>query len=118
MYDYENEYEAKDFTIEVLESVSRICQVNTSEYLIDIDYDEDLKQSVETIDTKDVDWIQEYTSKHYTVLELINELKMLIDEKLSNKDISIRDRDKYISMRKDCEDWKQTEIIVDKIQPI
>lgn len=95
-----NQIEPKErrFQVEATETLVRRTYVHTSDYNSVFGRDED--GTFENIDTTDTDWYKVYISEHYTMEELLKELKDLAIEKYAQT----KDR-KYKLIAESCQEY-------------
>ena len=70
----ENEY--KDFEVEVSYLIRKRCNVNTDDYAMELD---DFEREA-FINTELTDWKTAYEESHYTINELLDELRRYVEK--------------------------------------
>lgn len=92
----------EEFEITVSQSLSKTVTVFTSNYNLEVDYDED--GCYKNCDTSDTPWEDVYAEDHYTPLQLIGFLKRLLE---GDEPISDNLRKHLIE---ECDNWCEDEL--------
>ena len=75
------------------------------------DWDDEFGKCV-SADTYDTDWTGEYSSQEYTVLELIDKLKLYVEEDIKNTAINPGKRRELQRLLTACDGWEQVDLEV------
>jgi hypothetical protein len=96
------DYPEEEFEITVSQTLSKTVTVFTSNYNLEVDYDED--GCYRNCDTSDTNWQEVYEEDYHTPLQLIGFLKRLLE---GNEPISDSLKKQLI---KECENWCEDEL--------
>lgn len=100
-----NDYPYMDFDVKVSFTLEKECKVNTDDYLVE--HDDFQKES--WINTDFTDWETEYDNSHYTITEMLNELRKYIENEMRMVEpCSGRGRE-LKRMLEDCQGWELVE---------
>lgn len=88
----------------ITETISRRVILSTTDYIEEEDF----------IDTSDTDWTGEYSSQEYTVLELIDKLKLYVEEDIKNTAINSGKGRELQRLLSACNGWEQVELNVEE----
>lgn len=102
----------KEATFDVLisQTLSRSTTVSTSDYSIEVDRDED--GYCESIDTSETNWKFAYEEQRMTPLELIGELKSLLEKTLPDPITHSKDYKRAKYLIEECEGWVEDDFEV------
>lgn len=95
-----------DFDVDVTVTLSNSTTVTTNDYMPDVDEEDGRVYQ----DTSDTDWENAYKKSCYTIPQMLEELKVLLEEKLA--DPNCKKKTKYKQMLEDCKGWTVEEIEV------
>lgn len=95
-----------DFDVDVSVTLSNSTTVTTNDYMPDVDEEDGRVYQ----DTSDTDWENAYKKSCYTIPQMLEELKVLLEEKLA--DHNCKKKTKYKQMLEDCKGWTVEEIEV------
>lgn len=94
----------KDFDVDVSVTLEKTCKVNTDDYLVECD--DFFEES--WINTNDTDWEKEYENNHYTITEMLDELRKYIEKEMCMvAPCSGRGRE-LKRLYNDCQGWELT----------
>jgi hypothetical protein len=88
-----------DFDVDVSVTLSNSTTVTTNDYMPDVDEEDGRVYQ----DTSDTDWENAYKKSCYTIPQMLEELKVLLEEKLA--DTNCKKKTKYKQMLEDCKGW-------------
>ena len=98
----------RSFAIGVTCMLRKDVTVTTDDYVLEYDYE----SCCEYADTKDTDWERAYLYGHYTLSQLLDQLKEYvrkdIDETMEKDGMTQRVKNLH-DLLKDCEDWEVVE---------
>lgn len=92
----------RDFEVTISQALSKTLHIKTNYYTLTVEKDEDGKHEV--CDTSDTPWKEAYEDNFHTPLQLINLLKMVLEENKKNG-IIFRTPQFQEDIIKECEDW-------------
>jgi hypothetical protein len=92
----------EEFEVTISQTLSKTVTVFTSNYNLEVDYDED--GCYRNCDTSDTNWQEVYEEDYHTPLQLIGFLKRLLE---GNEPISDSLKKQLI---KECENWCEDEL--------
>ena len=95
----------------VTETITRNVALSTTDYVSEDDWDDEFGKCV-SADTYDTDWTGEYSSQEYTVLELIDKLKLYVEEDIKNTAINPGKRRELQRLLTACDGWEQVDLEV------
>lgn len=94
----------KEFEVSVQETLCRISEIVTDNYIPGY---RDEEGYWEDDDTSDTDWEEEYKNQHYTILQLLAELKEMAEKELKTLPKTDYKRERKLkSIIEDCEGWE------------
>lgn len=94
----------KEFEVSVQETLCRISEIVTDNYIPGY---RDEEGYWEDDDTSDTDWEKEYKEQHHTILQLLAELKEMAEKELKTLSKADYKREwKLKSIIEDCEGWE------------
>lgn len=96
---------------EVTETISRKVTLSTTDYVAEEDWDDEFGKCV-SADTSDTDWAGEYSNQEYTVLELIDKLKLYVEEDIKNTAINSGKGRELQRLLAACDGWEQVDLEV------
>lgn len=88
-----------EFDVDVAVTLSKSTTVTTNDYMPDVD-EEDGRMCR---DTSGTDWSKAYEESCYTIPQMLEELKVLLEEKLAGP--NCKKKTKYKKMLEDCQGW-------------
>lgn len=88
-----------EFDVEVQVTLSNSTIVTTNDYIPEFD-EEDGRMYT---DTSSTDWEKAYEESCYTIPQMLEELKLLLEEKIA--DPNCKQKTKYKQMLEDCQGW-------------
>lgn len=91
------------FDILISQTLSRSTTITTSDYTIEGEQDED--GYCEMIDTTETNWKAPYKEQRMTPLELIGELKSLLEKALPDPTTHPKEYNKAKYLIEECEGW-------------
>jgi hypothetical protein len=92
-----------DFDVEVQVTLANSTTVTTNDYMPDVD-EEDGRMYT---DTSSTDWEKAYNESCYSIPQMLEELKVLLEEKIA--DPNCNKKTKYKQMLEDCQGWELIE---------
>lgn len=95
-----------DFDVDVTVTLSNSTTVTTNDYMPDIDEEDGRMYR----DTSGTDWEKAYEESCFTIPQMLEELKALLEEKLA--DPNCKKKTRYENMLHDCQGWTVEEIEV------
>lgn len=95
----------------VTETITRSVTLSTTDYVSEGDWDDDFGKCVSE-DTSDTDWAGEYSNQEYTVLELIDKLKLYVEEDIKNTAINPGKGRELQRLLAACDGWEQVDLEV------
>lgn len=95
----------------VTETITRSVTLSTTDYVSEGDWDDEFGKCV-SADTSDTDWAGEYSSQEYTVLELIDKLKLYVEEDIKNTAINSGKGRELQRLLAACDGWEQVDLEV------
>lgn len=98
-----------DFDVEVQVTLSNSTTVTTNDYMPE--YDEEDGGIYR--DTSGTDWSKAYEESCYSIPQMLEELKALLEEKIA--DPNCKKKTKYKQMLEDCQGWELVEAEVCEI---
>nr|DAX44850.1 MAG TPA: hypothetical protein [Caudoviricetes sp.] len=107
----ENQAVERDY--EVMETITRKVTLSTTDYVTEEDWDEEFGKCV-SADTYDTDWAGEYSNQEYTVLELIDKLKVYVEEDIKNTSPNTGKGRELQRLLSACNGWEQVELNVEE----
>lgn len=94
----------KEFEVSVQETLCRISEIVTDNYIPGY---RDEEGYWEDDDTSDTDWEEEYKNQHHTILQLLAELKEMAEKELKTLPKTDYKRERKLkSIIEDCEGWE------------
>jgi len=96
------ELQKREFEVTISQTLSKPVTVFTNDYNLEIDCDEDGKY--ETLDTSDIAWKDVYEDNHYTPIQLIQILKLILEEN-KKKGVIFRSPGFTDDLIKECKNW-------------
>lgn len=97
----------------VTETITRSITLSTTDYVSEEDWDDEFGKCF-SADTSDTDWTGEYSSQEYTVLELIDKLKLYVEEDIKNTAINSGKGRELQRLLSACNGWEQVELNVEE----
>lgn len=88
-----------DFDVDVTVTLSNSTTITTNDYMPDVDEEDGRVYQ----DTSYTDWSKAYEESCYTIPQMLEELKLLLEEKLA--DHNCKKKTKYKQMLEDCQGW-------------
>lgn len=88
-----------DFDVEVQVTLSNSTTVTTNDYMPDVDEEDGRVYR----DTSGTDWSKAYEESRYSIPQMLEELKVLLEEKIA--DPNCKQKTKYKQMLEDCQGW-------------
>lgn len=107
------ENQAVECNCEVTETITRKVTLSTTDYISEEDWDDEFGKCV-SADTSDTDWVREYSNQEYTILELIDKLKVYIEEDIRNTSPNTGKGRELQRLLSACSDWEQVELNVEE----
>ena len=107
------ENQAVERDCEVTETITRKVTLSTTDYISEEDWDDEFGKCV-SADTSDTDWVREYSNQEYTILELIDKLKVYIEEDIRNTSPNTGKGRELQRLLSACSDWEQVELNVEE----
>lgn len=107
------ENQAVERDCEVTETITRKVTLSTADYISEEDWDDEFGKCV-SADTSDTDWVREYSNQEYTILELIDKLKVYIEEDIRNTSPNTGKGRELQRLLSACSDWEQVELNVEE----
>ena len=98
-----------DFDVKVQVTLSNSTTVTTNDYMPEFD-EEDGRMYT---DTSSTDWEKAYNESCYSIPQMFEELKTLLEEKIA--DPNCKKKTKYKRMLEDCQGWELVETEVCEI---
>ena len=110
-----NEKEQSVITMdcEITETVTRKVTLATTDYVAEEDWDDDFGKCI-SADTSETDWEEEYSNQEYTVLELIDKLKVYVEEDIKNTLPNTGKCRELQRLLSSCNGWEQVELEVEE----
>lgn len=100
--DIPNDNPYRDFDVKVSFTLEKECKVNTDDYYVECDN----FQKESWINTDLTDWETEYDNSHYTITEMLDELRKYIENEMRMVEpCSGRGRE-LKRMHNDCQGWE------------
>lgn len=65
-------------------------------------------------DTRGVDWEEKYSEQHWTILDLINELKSYVNYDLAMTGLNTKKGKHLQRILKECEDWEEVQHTIEQ----
>lgn len=98
----QHENPEEEFEVTISQTLSKTVTVYTSDYLLEIDEDED--GGYRNVDTSETDWKDVYESDHHTPKQLIGILKRILETHMKEGCVSLSDN---LAKRliEECNDW-------------
>lgn len=88
-----------DFDVDVTVTLSNSTTVTTSDYMPDVDEEDGRVYQ----DTSSTDWSKAYEESCYSIPQMLEELKVLLEEKIA--DPNCKQKSRYKQMLEDCQGW-------------
>lgn len=98
---------------EVTETIARKVTLSTTDYVAEEDWDDDMGKCI-SADTSDTDWAAEYLNQEYTVLGLIDRLKLYVEEDIKNTAINSSKGRELQRLLAACKGWERIELEVEE----
>ena len=98
------------FDILISQTLSRSTTITTSDYTIEGEQDED--GYCERIDTTETNWKASYKEQRMTPLELIEELKSLLENTLPDLTMRSKEYNRTKYLIEECEGWVEDDFEV------
>ena len=98
---------------EITETVTRKVTLATTDYVAEEDWDDDFGKCI-SADTSETDWKEEYSNQEYTVLELIDKLKVYVEEDIKNTLPNTGKCRELQRLLSSCNGWEQVELEVEE----
>lgn len=98
-----------EFDVEVQVTLANSTTVTTNDYIPEYDKEDGFIYQ----DTSSTDWGKAYKESRYTIPQMLDELKTLLEEKLA--DHNCNKKTKYKKMLEDCQGWELVEAEVCEI---
>ena len=103
-----------EFEVTISQTFSKTVKFKTSDYAEEEDWDDLLECKCTSINTKDTNWVEIFQDQHFTLQDLLGELKSLAQEKLSQVG-EYTSTGRYLkSVIEACDDWHndETEVVL------
>jgi len=102
-----------EFEVTISQTFSKTVKVKTSDYVEEEDWDDLGNCKCVTPNTQDTNWVGIYQEQHFTLQDLLGELKSMAQEKFSQVG-EHTSQGKYLkSIIEACDDWHndETEVV-------